>query len=370
VLFDLVRLIRWLGPWADGKVPVGVTRWTVAPPGLARAYMYAPQARDPAGAYLVAPGLHHLGPDDPRMDRFCRVLAASGLLVMAPFVEDYLRLRIAPAATDDLAAAFDEIERAARREGLARPAVFSISFGSLPTLALAARPSHRDRVGALVVFGGFADFEASVRFAITGTAERNGARLSLARDPLNSPAVFLNLLGHLEVAGDPALLARAWRTMVERTWGRMELKAPGARDPIAHAIAEDLPAELRELFLMGCGLRPGAAELLAEVLAAAGEHFRFFDPRPHLRQIEAPVVLLHGRDDDVIPWFESEKLRDGLKPGHPHRLIVTGLAAHTSVALPKPAEVAREIGSGLACAHAICAAARGRLSGSSPRAPW
>src|SRR6185369_2078976 len=142
---DLAALLRWLGPWAGDATPPGVTRTTRAPRGLEKAYLYAPRGRAPAGAYLVAPGLHFLGPDDPRLDRFCRALAASGLLVLAPFLPDFLRLELSPRTEDHLTAAFDALEREAAVHRIGRPAVFTISFGSMPGLALAARPSHRDR---------------------------------------------------------------------------------------------------------------------------------------------------------------------------------------------------------------------------------
>ena len=194
-----------------------------------------------------------------------------------------------------------------------------------------------------MVFGGFADFRATVRFALTGVTERAGERLELPRDPLNSPAVFLNLLPHLDVDGDRAALEAAWMAMVERTWGRMELKEPGKRDPHAHAIAATLPAELREIFLVGCGLRPGAVDRLDEGLRRSGEAFAFFDPRLHLGGVRAPVFVIHGRDDDVIPWFEAEKIRDGLPAGQPRRFLVTGMASHTGTRAPAGALV-RELG--------------------------
>src|SRR6185369_8298818 len=131
---DLAALLRWLGPWAGDATPPGVTRTTRAPRGLEKAYLYAPRGRAPAGAYLVAPALHFLGPDDPRLDRFCRVLAASGLLVLAPFLPDFLRLTLSPSTADHVAAGFDDLERLATERGLARPAVFSISFGSMPSI--------------------------------------------------------------------------------------------------------------------------------------------------------------------------------------------------------------------------------------------
>jgi len=339
-LADLVTLCRWLGPWADGAAAPGVSRAVRTPERLGKAYLYAPRDRTPAGAYLIAPGLHHQGPDDPRLDRFCRALAASGILVLAPFLPDFLRLRLAPGTADHLAAAFDDLERVATSHGLGRPAVFSISFGSMPAVALAARDTHRDRLGALVIFGGFADFQATMRFALSGVAERGGERVSLPRDTLNSPAVFLNLLPHLEVQGDRVALEAAWYRMVEQTWGRMELKAPGK--PHAHAIAATLAPELQERFLMGCGLHPGGLERVDEVLGRRGDAFSFFDPRLHLARLRAPVYLVHGRDDDVIPWFEAEKIRDALPRDLLQRFLITGMASHTGTTMPAGA-MAREL---------------------------
>jgi pimeloyl-ACP methyl ester carboxylesterase len=358
-LVDLAVLMRWLGPWAGDAVPSGIERSTRAPGGTGKAYVYRAANRSPAGAYLISPGLHFLGPDDPRLDRFCRVLAAAGLLVYAPFLPAFLRLRLDPATTDHLAAALDDLDGLAAGHGLSAPAVFSISFGSMPAIELAARASHRDRLGALVLFGGFADFAATVRFAVSGLAENGTTRIPLTRDPLNSPAVFLNLLPYLDVeSADAALLEEAWMTMARRTWGRMELKAQGARDPFAHAVAATLPARLRDLFLVGCGLLPGAVDHVSAGLTAAGEAFAFFDPRPHLPRVRAPVHLLHARDDDVIPYFESEKLRAHLAPGHPHEMRIVGMASHTGVTMPRPRELGRELYTMLASARAICHAPR------------
>lgn len=353
-------LARWLGPWNSAGFPAEVRRIDARLPGPRplRASVYRPPGPI-AGVYLLAQGLHFQGPDDPRLDRFCRILAASGVLVIAPFLPDHLALRVTPHTTDDLAAAFDEAERIARMERLPKPAIFSVSFGSQPTLALAARESHRERVGALVIFGGFSSFSTTVRFCLTGRATHAGQTLSLRHDPLNAPVVWSHLLELLDAPlHDRDAVLAAWRTMVERTWGRPELKEPGARDPIAHALAATLHADDREVFLLGCGLRPGAEAHLARIEPRLDALYAFADPRPHLRHVRAPVALVHGRDDDVIPWFEAERLRDALPPGHPVKTLITGLYGHTGAALPSPREIAAEVATMLRVIDALVSAPR------------
>lgn len=122
--------------------------------------------------YLIAPGLHYACADDPRMDRFCRVLAAARHRVVIPYIPDYLALRPTERAKRDFARAFHALPRWSDQ----RPIVFSVSFGSL--LALAAE--HGDRIARLVLFGGYADLRETLRFCLTGEVASGRSAL---RDP-------------------------------------------------------------------------------------------------------------------------------------------------------------------------------------------
>jgi pimeloyl-ACP methyl ester carboxylesterase len=321
-----------------------------------RAYVY--DAGGEAGVYLVAPGLHYAGPDDPRLDRFCRVLARVGFVVVAPFLPDFLALRVAPTATRDLTLALEHAIAIADARRLPGPAVFSVSFGSRPAIEICATELGA-RVTSLVLFGGFCDFEATVRFAVTGRAEHEGAILAVPFDPLNAPVVHLNLLPFLEEATEPAALTSALREMVVRTWGRPEMKVGEARASCARAIAEGLLEDDRPLFLTACGLEGDAEALLERGLAAAKGAFAWADPRPHLAGLRPPVVIVHGRDDDVIPFTEASKLAAALPPGHPRAVILTGLYAHTGTTVPGPRTALREAAALIRVVRVLGNAARG-----------
>jgi pimeloyl-ACP methyl ester carboxylesterase len=361
-LATVLSLVRWLGPWAGERAPKAIRRRTLlletARGAPMRTYVYSTQ-HAPRGAYLVVPGLHFLGPDDPRLDRFCRVLAAAGFAVVAPLLPDFARLTVSPHAGVDLERAFVLAERLAEERRLPRPAVFSISFGSLPAAQLAAAAGAR--VGALLLFGGYCDFEQAVRFAITGRAEHDGRRHAIPHDPLNAPVVFMNVAEHVEGVSERSRprLVEAWRTMVERTWGRSELKVGRAREPVARAVIAERalePSEART-FLVGCGLEPGGEAMLEAALARVGTTMAWADPRPYLARVVAPVTVVHGRDDDVIPFFEAEKLLRALPERHPAELILTGLYGHTGAELPPLSDVLREV------------RALGRVVGAMARAP-
>jgi pimeloyl-ACP methyl ester carboxylesterase len=353
------HLARWLGPWADADAtPSDVTRTTeVLDPSAngqaVKTYRYEPARAEVTGTYVVVQGLHYAGPDDARMDRFCRILASAGLLVIAPFVRDYLALNVRASAADEVAAACDHAVRVSAQRGLPRPAIFSISFGSTPAIEVAASERLRDAVGGLVLFGGFFEFNAVIRFAITGRAFEGAREVTLPHDPLNGPAVFVNLAPYLDIPGDRSAIVEAWRTITHRTWGRHDMRAPAKRRPMVEALAADLEPAQRELFRVGCGMAPGGAALLEVGLVGAGDFFDFTNVSAALGRVTAPVVISHGRDDDVIPFTEAAKLRDALRGDQRHRLHLTGLFDHTGSTAPSPGAVVGEVGTMLETLYSL-----------------
>ncbi len=316
-------LARGLGPWAsDQTVPTGTTRREISIPANGpderpmRAWVYRNDA-PPQGSLLLVPGLHYLGPADPRLDRFCRVLAKARILVLCPFLPDFEQLLVGPQLGPDALRAFDALMHYPGRPPTT-PGVFSISFGSRPALEVAARRP----IGGLMLFGGFADWADTMRFSIQGAPGR-------PYDPLNRPVVFLNLLPFFGRDIDQTGVGNALFEQVRRTWGRPEMKEPGALEPSARAIAERLSAPNHQLFLQAVGLEPGGNARVDEALRHAGDAFSHLDPTPWAAQVAAPAYVAHGREDDVIPHEHAPRLA-ALIPGA--RTLVTGAYAHTGKA--------------------------------------
>lgn len=386
----LLSLLRWLGPWtADSATPQHIRkdRRVLRPgriPGLHGHLLGAPAARPAgwryaeqtpsqlelvtyyprgyvAGHYIVAQGLHYEGPDDPRLDRFCRVLAAAGFVVHAPMLPAHLDLLLSPSASDDLELCVHSVCDSLP-QGI-KPTLFSVSFGSSPALEVATRmPAAID---AVMTFGGYADLNAALRFCLDGEMTTPAGSVTLKRDPLNAPVLFLNLLPYLDL-GDTEALERALRDLAFRTWGRPALKLPRANDALAYALAQRVPRGQRPVFLLASGLL-GALDgmtprqWLDHGLERSGAELDFARPGAALDRASHPCVILHGKEDDVIPWGESLKLHAALSTRAACKLFVTGLFAHTQ---PEPLSlksVRKELSALLGMAQAI--AHGGQLAG-------
>jgi pimeloyl-ACP methyl ester carboxylesterase len=301
----VARLMRWLGPWtSDGARPRGIRRRRVVVDGRFDAWVYRPRV-EPEGAMLLVPGLH-----------------------------EFRALRVGRSLGSDCARSFDALLALPDVPRGAKPGVFSISFGAFPAIQLAASSEYRDRIRALTLFGGYASFEEAIRFSLEGDGTR-------PNDPLNRPVVFLNLLSFLDrVPSDPEPLRRAWITYVRTTWGRPEMKARERYEPIAREIAAALPADARELFLMGTGVIEGGPERIRNALVRAHGSFAHLDPLPACADVRAKVSIVHGRDDDVIPYTHAEVLGRALPSS---QVLLTGLYAHSAQGVLDPRALAGEV---------------------------
>ena len=324
------RLARWLQPGADSDAsPDGVTRRAVKITSAGRqfeSWFYCPE--DGAdGCVLIAPGLHFLGPSDPRLDRFLRILAHSGLAVLCPFIPDYIDLRPTPQAKSDFEACVDVLLAQPECPPRRKPGLFSISFGSLLALHLLSQPDLTDRFGGAVIFGGYCDWYETILFCLTG--EVDGEPIA-TRDPLNQPVIFLNYVDCLpEAPVNPSALIAAWRAYMRLVWGKDEYKVEKMYQEAASQFLETVDPADAELFRVATGISEGAEQLFLAAHERAGDRFDHLDPKPGLSNIRCPVFLFHGRDDDVIPFTQCNRLAEELPPAALGGSFITGIYGHT-----------------------------------------
>lgn len=115
---------------------------------------------------------------------------------------------------------------------------------------------------------------------------------------------------------------------MSQTWGVAAMKEPGRYEEIAQGIAPELPPELRTLFLQGCAAAPGGEDL-CEAALAQGDPRPWLDPRPFLHELRAPISIVHGRDDDVIPVEEQARLVSAMPDHVQMNVYATGLYGHS-----------------------------------------
>ncbi len=290
--------------------------------------IYAPEAAVGA-AVLVVPGIHPDGVDESRLVAFARTLAASGRPTVTVAPEDLVAFRITPADTDRIE---DAIAWAADEPALApdgRPGVVGISFAGGLSIVAAGRPAVRDRLAYVLSLGGHGDLPRVLRFLCTGELA-DGTR----EEPHEyGPAVvLLNVLDRLVPVDQIEPLRDAVIAFMDASivaWAD-----PGASEA-AYARARTVEAGLPEPAagwmrrVRAHDVEGSAPLLLPHALAIGSDPALSPERSPAPR---APVFLLHGEGDNVIPTIETDRLAASLTAWTDVRALVTPLLIHADVA--------------------------------------
>ncbi len=301
------------------------------------ATLYLPERRGPAPGWVVLHGLTVPGRHHKAMTRFVRSLASTGAAVLVPDVPAWRELRL------DVDAARTTLADASRWLA-ARPEVkpggvgtIGFSFGATQALMAMADPAVQRDVRAVVGFGGYCDLQRMLRSLFTGEHEWNGEHYQLDPDPY----------GRWMIVGNYLTLIPGYEGMEAVSRGALELAIEAGRvgamawepayDPTKARIRATLSDEERVLWDViapPSGSPPADMELARSIgeafVAAVAEKDPGLDPRPLLGQVRGRVVLSHGREDRLIPYTETLRLRTLLPASARPAVTITGLFAHSA----------------------------------------
>jgi dipeptidyl aminopeptidase/acylaminoacyl peptidase len=91
------------------------------------------------------------------------------------------------------------------------------------------------------------------------------------------------------------------------------------------AVAVAPISDLRELYQTDNTKSGGARMIWRALQESLGQPSTFDEvsPRRHAGQADAPIMLIHGKDDTVVPFHQSAAMADALKDaGKPYELVV------------------------------------------------
>jgi dienelactone hydrolase len=342
------------------------------PGGSLRARVYEQAGRTRRATLLVS-GLHPAGIDEPRLVALSRQLSASGVAVVTPDIPDLSQFTITPAIADAIerAASWLAAQPAFAPDG--RVGMMGISFSGGLSMVAAGRPGLRDHVAYVFSLGGHHDLPRVLKYLCTGveppppdsrsplrgirltpdTARQMGEVEPGAAEAAESPpphdyGVAVILLGVAERVVPRAqvgplrdavtrflrasALERADKAQAEREFTALRGLAGTLREPSATLLRY---LNDRDVVHLGARLLP---------------YVGFYSDLPGLSpsrspKPSAPVFLLHGAEDNVIPAAESGYMAADLRGVTPVRLLLSGLISHADADRPARAGDVLELAS-------------------------
>ena len=306
-------LVRWkMQPFATTDVKIPFAGEDI----VARIY-FPVGAKHPPGILLVH-GIHHLAIDDPRFVNLANALAGAGIAVLAPTMEALSDYHV---ESNTIAKIGNSAQWLAKRLGRTSVTVMGISFSGGLALLAAADPQYQPYVHAVVSVGGYDDLARVSRFLATSEEELpNGGTAHL---PAHDYGAAVFVYGHLPQFFAVEDLPTAREALRYYLWEQPEKASPflpsltaSGRETMEILLARDIAR-----------LRP---RLLAAI-SADQEELAALSPHGHIAGLRAPIFLLHGSEDSVIPPAESLWLAKDIPPEALRAVLITPMFSHVDL---------------------------------------
>jgi dienelactone hydrolase len=291
---DVLRRFSGQAPTSLSSPDFGVDELEEDHEPLGRHRFYLPRGVGDAPGLVLVHGIHRLGIGEPRLVRFARALAESGVAVLTPEVRELADYTVDARSIDTIGTAAHTLAaKLSRKVG-----VMGMSFAGGLALLAACDPRFESDIGMVVAVGAHDDAERVARFFATSRIERrNHTTASLTA---HSYGVLVFVYAHADrffpaddVPG--ARLAISSWLAEERERARITAgtSSPPSRELLQRLFDQNLDP-LTQPFL-------GAVEEERAALQAVSPHGR-------LDRLHVPIFLLHGAGDTVIPATETEWL--------------------------------------------------------------
>lgn len=276
--------------------------------------LYLPELGVRAGLVLV-PGAAEDGRNDARLVEFATSLTRSGFAVVVPDILSLRNLQPSADSAQEIGDAFVFLrdEKGLVPGGWVGICAFSIAVG--PAMLAALDPSINEQVKFLLLIGGYHDMVRTLSYLTTGYFDVDGLQQHREPNAYGKWVYALTNARRLQAPSGRAALAALARRKLENPAAPAEsLRAQ--LDPEGEAVYDFITnADPTRVSLLMNRL---PAAVLADIAAL---NLTAYD----LSSLKAKVILIHGRDDEIIPYTESISLAAALPQGQVKLYLLEGL---------------------------------------------
>jgi hypothetical protein len=273
-------------------------------------------AEPPLAAMVLVPGVTEAGKDDPRLVNFATTLARARFVVLTPDIANLRALRVSARDAQAVADAFRHLHERAECAARCKTGIGAFSYAVGPAMLAALDPVIRDDVDFILGVGGYYNLEEVITFFTTGYFQQQGEWRYL---PPNSYGKWVFVLSNAELLSRPsdqsALKAIARRRLADANADIDSLRA--GLSPPGRSLLALLENRDRTRAALLIDALPPSVKAHIETLTLANKP---------LSSLGARLILLHGRDDPIIPYNQSAALAAAVAPGHADLFIIDGLA--------------------------------------------
>lgn len=295
--------------------------------GIAQSYdYYEPNNRRALkGTIIFIHGMALAGNRDPRQINVCRSLAAAGYRVLAPDIEDIRKINI---RSENIYQVSDVIRVAASDRSITengKVALFAPSFSAGMSLVAASLPEINNLVSSMCLIGAFADMAETILHII----DNENA------DPYAQHIMLYNFIEGV-LGKNPEIKQALWLS-IEDNWYQRE---QSQLDKYIKTLSEKKQQHIQKILHDKEYQLEIAYKVMKDQMRLT-EELRTIN---RVNGLKAATLLVHGKDDNVIPATQSDKLfQKMIEFGKTARVLKTPVISHgdTSIGLSMFPEISK-----------------------------
>ena len=284
-----------------------------------QADLYQPGEAPLAGIVLI-PGAAEHGRDDPRLIAFANTLARSRFIVLVPEISNLRNLKIRAEDSQVIMNAFSYLISRPEFPVDAQAGIGAFSYAVGPALLAALKPIVRDRVNFILSVGGYYDVEQVITFFTTGYFIYKQEWRFLEPNEYGKWVFVISNVDRLSNSTDKDIFYKIAQRKINNT-----------NAPIGDLVA-DLTDEANSILALLQNKNPERTLSLITNLpnAIRNDLHALNISNKDLTQLKARLILLHGTDDNIIPFTESIALSSAIANDQADLFLIDGLA-HVNV---------------------------------------
>ncbi|MBM3924929.1 MAG: hypothetical protein FJ320_02925 [SAR202 cluster bacterium] len=265
------------------------------PDGIGQGDLYRPPGDGPYGAALLFLGVAPAGPDDARVLRLGKALARSNMVTLFYWSPSMREKRMEPDDIHNLVAAFQYLHSLPFVDP-ERVGMGGFCVGASYALMAASQPQINENVSFVNAFGPYFSMPELVLAIATRKKFSNGQYVDWEPDRLTREVFITHITRDLP-DNEGAILRDTFQQ-----------NSPETINP--NALSQEGQAAYQ---LLNIPSMEQAAEAISRLPDKTRENLLQVSPSTYLGDLQARVLIMHDREDDLVPAYESQRLYDVLK---------------------------------------------------------
>ena len=279
-----------------------------------QADLYRPSEAPFAGIILV-PGVTQHGKNDSRLVAFANTLTRFRFIVLVPDIPNLRNLKVRAEDSQAIKDAFIYLVSLPDLPTQAQVGIGAFSYAIGPAVLAALDPTVRVKLDFVLSVGGYYGVEQAITFFTTGYFRYKNEWHFL--EP-NEYGKWVFVMGNIERLSDPIDKAN-FRIMAQR-----KMNDPNVTiDDLAMNLTPEAASILTLLQNQNPELVPNLIISLPTAIRTDLDAINLSNK--NLNQLKARLILLHGIDDNIIPYTESIALANAVAKDQAELFLIAGL---------------------------------------------